>query len=135
MMLHTNLTLLSSSTNLPLPDNKSIFTGDLTYYDNYLGLGSCGTLSASSDFICAVSHVLYDAASISGNPNDNPLCGQMIRVTKYDSGIGTNSSVDVKVVDRCVGCAATDLDLSLGAFKRVADEAAGRVICSWTWLS
>lgn len=44
-------------------------------------------------------------------------------------------SVDVKVVDRCVGCAADDLDLSLSVFDELADEAEGRVTGTWAWLS
>jgi expansin (peptidoglycan-binding protein) len=43
--------------------------------------------------------------------------------------------VDVEVVDRCVGCAATDLDLSLSMFTSLAEEAQGRVVGSWAWLS
>lgn len=88
-----------------------------------------------SDNICAVSHILYDAASTGSNPNNNPLCGKMIRVTRFDSTTGGNRSVDVKVIDRCVGCKAEDLDLSLGAFEQVADEALGRVTGSWAWLT
>lgn len=58
----------------------------------------------------------------------------MIRITRYDSTVGSNRSVDVKVIDRCVGCAVTDLDLSLGAFESVAEEVQGRVVGSWAWL-
>ena len=43
--------------------------------------------------------------------------------------------MDVTVVDRCVGCKATDLDLSLSAFEEVAEEVDGRVVGSWAWLS
>jgi hypothetical protein len=39
--------------------------------------------------------------------------------------------VDVEVVDRCVGCQATDLDLSLKMFTSLADESLGRVVGSW----
>lgn len=31
-------------------------------------------------------------------------------------------------------CAPTDLDLSPGAFKKLADSASGRVHVSWAWL-
>lgn len=59
----------------------------------------------------------------------------MIRVQRYDSSVGANRSVDVKVIDRCVGCKVDDLDLSLGAFDEVAEEVEGRVVGSWAWLS
>jgi len=122
-----------SSKDLPLPSNGGIFTGDLTYYQP--GLGACGIVSSSTQSICAVSHIIFDVASTSGNPNDNPLCGKMIRITRYDSSVGSNRSADVEVVDRCVGCKADDLDLSLSVFDSLAEEAQGRVVGSWAWLS
>ncbi|KAB8304491.1 hypothetical protein EYC80_003880 [Monilinia laxa] len=122
----------SSSRVLPLPSNGGIFTGDLTYYAP--ALGACGITSSSTESICAVSHIIFDAASTSSNPNANPLCGKKIRITRQrESGSG-NNTVDVTVVDRCVGCKAEDLDLSLTVFKKLAQEAEGRVIGSWAWL-
>lgn len=81
--------------NLPLPTSHGRpYEGDLTYYDPELG--SCGITSSGSDMICAVSHVLFDAASSGSNPNENPLCGLKIRVKRG------GSSVDVQIVDRCM---------------------------------
>jgi len=122
----------SSARDLPLPSNTATFTGDLTYYNP--GLGACGITSSPTDSICAVSHIIFDAASTSGNPNNNPLCGKKIRITRYNQSVNGNRSVDVTVVDRCVGCKATDLDLSLSMFENLADEALGRVTGSWAWL-
>ncbi|KAI4868210.1 hypothetical protein F4820DRAFT_153155 [Hypoxylon rubiginosum] len=120
--------------NLPLPSNKGIFTGELTYYDP--ALGACGILSSSSEDIVSVSHVIFDAASNGSNPNANPLCGMTIRITRdyVEMGAG-NQSVDVTVVDRCVGCDAMDLDLSIAVFTRLAPQGSGRVLGSWAWLS
>ena len=120
--------------NLPLPTNRGIFTGDLTFYSPGPGYGSCGYQNTSTESICAVSHLVFDAASTSSNSNNNPLCGKMIRITRYDATVGGNRSVDVEVVDRCVGCKATDLDLSLSMFTSLADESQGRVVGSWAWL-
>ncbi|OJI98930.1 hypothetical protein ASPVEDRAFT_126152, partial [Aspergillus versicolor CBS 583.65] len=102
------------------------YTGDLTYYDP--GLGSCGISSKSSENICAVSHVVFDAASTSGNPNENPLCGLKLRIRRGDK------SVDVKVVDRCPGCSVDDLDVSSAVFEELGDLAEGRVTVDWAWL-
>lgn len=121
--------------NLPLPSNTGIFTGDLTYYSPGPGYGACGFENTSKDSICAVSHFLWDAVSTSSNPNNNPLCGKKIRITRYDATVGGNRSQDVEVVDRCVGCQATDLDLSLSVFDSLAEEAQGRVVGSWGWLN
>lgn len=78
--------------------------------------------------VCAVSHILFDAASISSNPNDNPLCGLNLRLRR------SGKSVDVKIVDRCVGCAVTDLDVTDAVFEQVANLAQGRVSVEWSWL-
>ncbi|KAI1078573.1 hypothetical protein F5B20DRAFT_547616 [Whalleya microplaca] len=124
--------------NLPLPGDKSVFTGALTYYEP--ALGACGTLSDAGQDIVAVSHLVFDAAGAEGggggNPNENPLCGMKIRVERdfVEDGAG-NRSVDVTVVDRCVACAATDLDLSLAVFAQLAPQDSGRVVGSWAWLS
>lgn len=43
-------------------------------------------------------------------------------------------SVRVKVVDRCVGCAKTDLDFSPGAFNKIGRVAVGREKgMTWQW--
>ncbi|KAI1388162.1 uncharacterized protein F4822DRAFT_236406 [Hypoxylon trugodes] len=124
----------SGSQNLPLPSNKDIFTGELTYYDP--ALGACGIQSNSYEDIVSVSHIIFDATSQGNDPNTNSLCGMRIRVTRdfVEAGAG-NRSVDVVVVDRCVGCQATDLDLSLSVFTQLAPQDSGKVVGSWAWLS
>ncbi|KAL4883229.1 RlpA-like double-psi beta-barrel-protein domain-containing protein-containing protein [Aspergillus karnatakaensis] len=123
----TNNPTTTTSSNLPLPtSNGGPYTGDLTYYDP--GLGSCGIESTASENICAVSHVVFDAALISGNPNENPLCGLRLRIRRGDR------SVDVKVVDRCPGCNVDDLDVSPAVFKELGHLDEGRVLVDWSWL-
>jgi hypothetical protein len=108
----------------------------LTYYSPGPGYGACGFQNTSTEAICAVSHFLWDAVlPKGGNANDNPLCGKKIRITRYDATKGGNRSVDVEVVDKCMGCASTDLDLSLSMFTSLAEEADGRVVGSWAWLN
>lgn len=48
----------SSAKDLPLPTNRGIFTGDLTYYSPGPGYGACGFENTSEDSICAVSHII-----------------------------------------------------------------------------
>ncbi len=120
---------------LPLPGNAEVHQGDLTFYDpGGPGFGACGRADYSTDAICAVSHLLYDAMATTGNPNDNPLCGRKIRITRNDERDGREKSVDVTVVDRCTGCEPNDIDLSLGMFDKIADEGLGRVAGKWAWL-
>ncbi|KAK0284888.1 hypothetical protein LTR35_000223 [Friedmanniomyces endolithicus] len=122
--------------DLPLPSNAQTFTGDLTYYGT--GLGACGETSGDSDDIVSISHIVFDAAGSSssqgGNSNNNPLCNQMLRASRYDADVGAERSVDLKVVDRCTGCSPDDLDTSLGAFEKLAPSASGRVDVTWAWL-
>ncbi|KAK2054299.1 hypothetical protein LY76DRAFT_522796 [Colletotrichum caudatum] len=114
--------------DLPLPAKGGVHTGDLTYYG--VGLGACGKTNSDGDAIVSVSHYLWDAVQGGGNPNTNPLCGRKIRVRRDGEG-----SVDVTVVDRCTGCAPTDLDLSPAVFERLADKGEGRVKGTWSWLN
>ncbi|RMY51023.1 hypothetical protein D0863_14709 [Hortaea werneckii] len=134
--LSVGLTTGSRQSNLPLPSNADTFTGDLTYYQP--GLGACGVTSTEDDFIVALSHILFDAAGSStdagGNSNENPLCGRMLRATRYNEEASAQRSVDLRVVDRCTGCEVDDLDTSLKAFERLAPSASGRVDVSWAWL-
>lgn len=113
--------------NLPLPTtNGGPYRGDLTYYAP--GLGACGIDSKNGDSIVSVSHLLFDGVSKSSNPNQNPLCGKMIRARR-----GTGS-VDLRVVDRCTGCKARDLDVTEKTFERLASVERGRVDVQWSWL-
>ncbi|KAJ5097024.1 hypothetical protein N7456_007745 [Penicillium angulare] len=117
----------NSKSNLALPtSNGGPYSGDLTYYAP--ALGSCGYTNTESEHVLAVSHILFDAASTGSNPNDNPLCGLKIRIRR------DGESVDAKVVDRCVGCAETDLDVTESVFEKLATLAQGRVTMEWAWL-
>ncbi|MCJ1279446.1 hypothetical protein MMC21_007270 [Puttea exsequens] len=119
---------LSSHSNhhRKLPLGSQTYTGDLTYYGP--GLGACGVTSSSGDDIVSVSHFLFDSVSTGSDPNANPLCGHKIRAVRG------GTSADLTVVDRCTGCEPTDLDVSPGVFRQLADPALGRVTVTWAWL-
>ena len=109
--------------------NGDTYTGDMTYYAP--GLGPCGHVNHENEDICAVSHVIYDRASNSANPNTNPLCGHTLKATHRDSQGNTYKSIVLTVVDRCEACAAHDIDLSPGAFEQLEDLSVGRAKVSW----
>lgn len=122
----------NASQNLPLPTNTGgVFEGELTYYSP--SLGACGWYNSDSDAICAVSHLLWDAMQVGGNPNTNTLCGRKLRVRRDVEGVGPRT-VDVTVVDRCTGCKPNDIDLSPSIFNQLAKEEQGRVVGTWAWL-
>jgi hypothetical protein len=82
----------------------------------------------------AVSHLVFDAVQKGSNPNQNPLCGKKIRASRYNEKAGSQRSVDLTVTDRCVGCKATDIDVTTSVFDQLADRDAGRVVTTWAWL-
>jgi hypothetical protein len=129
-----SLTFVSRRSKNPLvpPTSGDLQTGDGTYYDP--GLGACGIVSTASDDIAAISHIIFDAAQVGANPNNNPLCGRKIWVTRQKSAGAKNVSVEVKVVDRCTGCKPQDLDFSLSVFEKLAEQWQGRVLVSWAWV-
>ncbi|KAF8843990.1 hypothetical protein BDN67DRAFT_963468 [Paxillus ammoniavirescens] len=101
--------------------------GQGTYYAT--GLGACGITNTDTEYIAAVSYLLFDAyPGYNGvNPNDNPVCNQ--KVTASYQG----KSIQVTITDRCTGCAITDLDFSPSAFNSLADPSLGRIDISWVW--
>ncbi|ATZ58364.1 hypothetical protein BCIN_16g01700 [Botrytis cinerea B05.10] len=96
-------------------------SGDLTYYA--VGLGACGVTNSDSELVVAMSAGLMGTQS-----NGNPNCGKKIKISHG------GKSVTVKVVDKCMGCATYDLDLSPAAFKALAPESAGRIKGTWSFV-
>ncbi|KIL70753.1 hypothetical protein M378DRAFT_66832 [Amanita muscaria Koide BX008] len=104
-------------------------TGQGTFYST--GLGACGITNQDTDYIAAVSHLLFDAfPDYNGvNPNSNPICNRKVQV-HYQG-----KSVTVAITDRCEGCALTDLDFSPSAFDQLADPSVGRLSgMTWVWI-
>ncbi|KAI5257109.1 hypothetical protein E4T42_01129 [Aureobasidium subglaciale] len=118
----------SSGSSSGMAASGTEYTGDLTWYQ--VGLGSCGIDSTSDEAIVAISHTIFDDPQYAtANPNLNPLCGKTVSIKGKDG-----STYKAKVVDRCVGCAAADLDLSEGFFNTVTSHGDGRVPeMSWSW--
>lgn len=103
-------------------------TGQGTYYAT--GLGACGITNHDTDYIAAVSHLLFDAfpGYDDVNPNANPICNRKVQISYQ------GKSVSVSITDRCEACALTDLDLSVSAFKQIADPSVGRLSdIQWWW--
>jgi len=125
--LAAGIPLQRRSSNLPLPNNNGgPYSGVLTYYDP--ALGACGMTNKNGDKIVAVSHTIFDAVSVSSNPNANPLCGKKIRASR------NGKSVDLTVVDRCTGCQPKDIDVTRSVFGNLASIDEGRVPVQWSWL-
>ncbi|KAL1631702.1 hypothetical protein SLS56_004376 [Neofusicoccum ribis] len=130
--LGVGLSKKSASENLPLPNNSEAHTGDLTYYAP--GLGACGETSTDSDDIVSLSYKIWDEVQTGSDPNQVVLCGKKIRARRFNEDVNAERSVDLTVVDRCTGCEPTDIDVSPGAFTKLAPVASGRVTVTWAWL-
>lgn len=91
-------------------------SGVATYYDA-TGAGACSFDATPND--------LDVAALDMPEWNGSALCGACAAVS------GPNGSVTVRIVDLCPGCEKGHLDLSMEAFAKIADVAAGRVPITW----
>lgn len=96
----------------------SAATGDATFYD--VGLGACGKTNKNSDLVVAISALRFTLGL---------SCGRKIKVTR------ASKSVTVTVVDRCVDCRLNDIDLSPGAFNKIAKLEEGRVKVNWQFIN
>ncbi|OJD31710.1 riboflavin aldehyde-forming enzyme [Diplodia corticola] len=130
--LGVGLSKKSGSENLPLPDSSEAHTGDLTFYAP--GLGACGETSTDDDDIVSLSWKIWDEVQTGTDPNQVVLCGKKIRARRFNEDVSAERSVDLTVVDRCTGCEPTDIDVSPGAFEKLAPVASGRVTVTWAWL-
>ena len=88
-------------------------SGRGTWYEP--GLGSCGTTSASSDSVVALS-TNFGAR----------YCGKSIKVTYK------GRTVTATVADSCSSCGNGDLDMSPGAFNQLAPLGDATVPVSWS---
>jgi len=122
----TSAPVVSDST-VESSTGSTVFSGQGTFYS--AGLGSCGITNTDADFICAISHELYDSLPNGGNPNNSPFCGRKLKASRG------GKSVTVTVVDRCPGCAKNDIDFSPTAFDTIGLESEGRVDIIWQWIS
>ena len=98
------------------PTIGTVQMGEGTYYGAD-GSGNCSYDPSPGDLlVAAMNDPQYANSSV---------CGMCADVT------GPLGKVTVRIVDRCPECKTGDLDLSLQAFTRIAEQSAGRVKISW----
>ncbi|KAK1927541.1 RlpA-like double-psi beta-barrel-protein domain-containing protein-containing protein [Papiliotrema laurentii] len=115
-----------AQTNAPSGDVKT--GGFATFFYQGGNAGACGTVHSDWDKVIAIDSNGYwsDYASNSNSPN----CGRWINIKNTNNG----KTVTAMVADVCPTCVSDNsLDLSLGAFTAIADEADGSVPITWTW--
>ncbi|KAF8948428.1 hypothetical protein BGZ47_005010 [Haplosporangium gracile] len=105
--------------------------GEGTFYDpsikNGAGdfqMGACEFpyINSAMDMIAALNKPDFGNFA---RASKSPACGQCLQV------VGPNGTVTVQVVDMCPACKSGDVDLTPGAFAKIASLDAGRVHISW----
>jgi expansin len=97
-------------------DPFEVHTGRAYFYDA-TGGGNCGFDPTPNDLMV----VALNTTDYSGSF----LCGGSIKVS------GPKGEVVVRIVDRCGGCPAGDIDLSAQAFAKIGDPSLGSVPVRW----
>ncbi|KAI5117653.1 hypothetical protein M0805_008884 [Coniferiporia weirii] len=107
--------------------SSQVFTdGFATFFYQGGNEGACGILHSDSDLIAAIDIARYGDTSVV-----SPLCGKQVKITNTDN----NKSVTVTIADACPGCKNSDsIDLSTGAFDKIAAESTGEVPISWEFI-
>lgn len=102
-----------------------VIDGKATYYDD-AGLSACGqNIDASTEVLVAVSPVFWTAP----NPNNDRLCRDVFVEVTHNG-----KKVRAKVKDKCMGCDRDHVDLSLPAFRRLADPGQGVINVKWKFV-
>ncbi|MBL8973467.1 MAG: hypothetical protein JNK56_22960 [Myxococcales bacterium] len=104
----------------PVGCGGAMHSGEGTYYGAD-GSGNCSFDAAPGDpLVAAMNDADYAAAA---------ACGACVEVT------GPDATIVVRIVDRCPGCPAGDIDLSEAAFATIARPELGRVPITWRYVS
>ncbi|TWP53926.1 hypothetical protein FKR81_04005 [Lentzea tibetensis] len=102
-----------------------VIDGKATYYDN-VGPSACGpNIDASAEVLVAVSPVFWTTP----NPNNDPLCRNVFVEVMHNG-----KKVRAKVKDKCMGCDRDHVDLSLPAFRRLANPDRGVIDVKWKFV-
>jgi len=102
--------------------------GYATFYDQNGNAGACGKVNPDSAMIGAIDHERWGKDSF-GEVSD--LCGKQVRITNTKN----NKSVTITIADVCPTCEnGNSIDLSRGAFNKIATESEGMVPITWQFV-
>ncbi|KAJ6527681.1 RlpA-like double-psi beta-barrel-protein domain-containing protein-containing protein [Mycena capillaripes] len=100
-------------------DAAAAHHGRVTFYLPNGAVGACGHPIKTSAHAVALASAQY---------NDGAHCGKKIKVQH------NGKSIIAKVVDLCPGCPSDGLDLTRGAFKKLAKPAIGVIEADWQFF-
>jgi len=110
-------------------------SGEITFYtlDDSMSCGYTGLVgNDDSMLVLALPYAMMGTVSNSGpNKPTNGNCGRVIEITCPETG----SSAQAVVVDKCMGCEDSHIDLSAAAFSALGvPQAAGTATVSWNFV-
>jgi len=105
----------------------NVFTGGFATFFFQNGVaGACGTAHSDNDLIAAIDIQRYGNTGVRSG-----LCGKQVSITNP----ANNKNVVVTIADACPGCnGQNSIDLSTGAFNRIADPSQGQVPITWSFV-
>ncbi|KAL5529651.1 hypothetical protein ACEPAG_5636 [Sanghuangporus baumii] len=125
---HSSSKSSSAAESTPTSDSSSqVFTdGVATFFFQNNNPGACGDVHSDDDLIAAIDSARY------GNTGEkSELCGKQVKITNTKN----NKEVTVTIADACPTCENGDsIDLSAGAFDKIADRSEGVVPISWSFV-
>jgi len=107
-------------------DFGQVYTGGYaTYFYQNGNAGACGRVHSDDDLIAAIDADRYGNLGLKSD-----LCGRKVKITNPSR----DKSVVVTIVDACPTCRnSNSIDLSLGAFRQIADVSQGIVSITWAY--
>ncbi|RCI09280.1 hypothetical protein L249_1490 [Ophiocordyceps polyrhachis-furcata BCC 54312] len=104
--------------------SSSTYNGQITYYT--VGMGSCGYDDTGKDQTGAIVAISKD--KMGTQSNGNPMCGQKVNI--HANGKTTQATVR----DKCMGCAANNIDVNEKVFKELFGSLdGGRMPVTWSF--
>jgi len=111
----------------PSSDTWDITGGFATFFYQKGNPGACGTVHSDYDLICAIDQDRYGNSGVTSG-----LCGQQVQITNNANG----NTVVVTIADDCPTCNnGNSIDLSLGAFEKLADPSVGQLDITWGFIN
>ncbi|KAF9454541.1 hypothetical protein P691DRAFT_692150 [Macrolepiota fuliginosa MF-IS2] len=116
------------SAKLGAASNSDVQTGGFaTFFYQNGNAGACGTVHKDGDLVAAI-----DADRYGNTGAKSSLCGKRVEITNTNN----HKSVTVTIADACPTCKnRNSIDLSTGAFLRIATEEEGMVPITWKFTS
>jgi len=93
-------------------------TGEVTHWDG--GLSACGpVVDTNTQMRVSMPHLMMEAIDSTW---PSPYCGRSVTVLNPTTGI----TVQATVMDKCMGCEGSSIDLTAALFNAVAPKCDGR---------